>query len=220
MLGLVVLIYGSHLDNGFHFDDTHTILQNPYLRDTGNLPRFFENADMSSVLPPNRVYRPVLMASLAIDYRLGHGLAPLWFHVSTLLWFVVQVWLIFVLSRKIFETISPESENGWPAVFAAALYGLHPVMAETVNYVIQRAEVLSTLGVVAGLAIYACLPKLRKYGLYLIPVALGILSKQPAMVFPALLFLYLVLIDGERPGSALKSLWPSIALVAALVFSP
>ena len=212
----VVFIYGGHLHNAFHFDDAHAIVDNPYLRDIHNLPRFFTDPGMSSVLPANRVYRPILFASLAIDYWLGHGLAPLWFHLSTLLWFVLQIVLVFVLSRKIFDRISPETDNGWPAFFAAAFFGLHPVMAETVNYVIQRAELQSTLGVVAGMTVYACFPALRKYCLYLLPVALGILSKPPALVFPVLLFLYVWWIEGERPRRALSQAVPSIALTVVL----
>ncbi len=216
LLAVVALIYGGHLRNEFHFDDVHTIVQNPYLRDIGNVPRFFEDTDMSSVLPANRVYRPVLFTSLAIDYRLGRDLAPLWFHVSTLIWFLVEIWLIFVVSRRIFDAVSPQSANQWPALFGAALFGLHPVMAETINYVIQRAELQSTLGVVAGLAIYICFPGLRKYGVYLVPVAIGILAKPPALVFPVLLFLYLIWIENDRPVHALQRLLPSIVVVAAL----
>src|SRR5580700_781506 len=147
LAAVVVFIYGSHLKNSFQFDDFHTIVQNPYLRDIHNVPRFFVDSGISSVLPANRVYRPVLFTSLAVDYRLGHGLAPLWFHLSTLIWFVAQIALIFVLSRSIFDSISPEPDNRTPALLAAAVYGLHPVMAETVNYVIQRADLQSTLGV-------------------------------------------------------------------------
>ncbi len=216
LVALVVFIYGPHLKNSFQFDDSHSIVQNPYLRDIHNLPRFFMDADMSSVLPSNRAYRPVVLASLAIDYRLGHGLAPLWFHVSTLLWFVLQIGLIFVLSRSIFKRISPGRDNSWPALFAAAVFGLHPVLAETVNYVIQRAELQSTLGVVSGLVVYLCYPNLRKYGLYLLPAAIGILSKPPALVFPALLFLCIWLIEDVPPIRALASTAPAIALSAAL----
>ena len=216
VLAAVTLIYGAHVNNAFHFDDSHTIVENPYLRDLHNLPRFFADTEMSSVLPPNRSYRPVLFASLAIDYWLGHGLAPFWFHVSTLLWFLVEVWLIFVLSRRIFDRISPQTANAWPAVFAAALYGLHPVMSETVNYVIQRAELQSTLGVVAGFVIYICFPGLRKFGLYLAPVAIGILAKPVALVFPVLLFLYLAWIEEERWSRAFVRLLPSIALTVVL----
>jgi len=220
LLGLillaVVLIYGNHLHSEFHFDDSHTVVQNPYLREIRNLPLFFENTDTSSVLPPNRVYRPVLFASLAIDYWLGHGLAPFWFHFSTMCWFLLQTALIFVLSRRIFDAIEASPGNRWPALFAAALFGLHPVMAETVNYVIQRAEVQSTLGVVAGLVLYICFPSLRRYWLYLLPVAIGVLAKPPALIFPVLLFLYLKWIDEESGGTALRNLVPSIVVIVAL----
>ncbi len=188
LVGLVVFIYGTHLKNSFQFDDSHSVVQNPYLRDIHNLPRFFADADMSSVLPSNRAYRPVVLASLAIDYWLGHGLAPLWFHVSTLIWLVVQIGLIFVLSRSIFNRVSPERDNSWPALFAAAVFGLHPVLAETVNYVIQRAEIQSTLGVVAGLVVFVCYPNLRRYGLYLLPAAIGILSSRRRWYFPRCCF--------------------------------
>ena len=50
-------------------------------------------------------------------------------------------------------------------------YGLHPAIAETVNYIIQRADLLFHGGVVAGMVMYIRLPRLRKFGLYLIPVA-------------------------------------------------
>ena len=54
LVALVLFIYGSHLKNSFQFDDSPSIVQNPYLRDIHNLPRFFADADMSSVPPSNR----------------------------------------------------------------------------------------------------------------------------------------------------------------------
>ena len=95
--------------------------------------------------------------------------------------------------------------NQYAALFAAALYGFHPVMAETVNYIIQRAELYSTLGVIAGLVLYVCSPLSRRTGLYLIPVIAAIVSKTPAVVFPIMLFAFLWLIDDETPRSALRT---------------
>jgi protein O-mannosyl-transferase len=59
-------------------------------------------------------------------------------------------------------------------------------------------------------------PGLRKYFLYLLPVAIGILSKPPALVFPVLLLLYVWLIEEERPVRALGRTAPSIAAIAVL----
>ena len=57
------------------------------------------------------------------------------------------------------------------ALFAVALYGLHPAMAETVNYIIQRGDLYSTMLMVASLALYVLRPNLRKFGIYLLPLA-------------------------------------------------
>src|SRR5436190_2181601 len=83
--------------------------------------------------------------------------------------------LLFVVVAK--RTLPNDAANRWVALIAAAMYGLHPVSAETVNYVIQRGEILATVGAVAGLLMYAALPRLRRTCLYLLPVAIGGLAK-------------------------------------------
>jgi tetratricopeptide (TPR) repeat protein len=195
VLCAVALTYSNHFRNDFHFDDFHTITENVYVRDLTNVPRFFSDATSSSTLPANRAWRPIVSTSLAVDYWLGGGYKPLYFHLSTFVWFLVQLLLMYALFAAILERARPDPRNRWIAWFAVAWYGLHPAIAETVNYIIQRAELLSTLGVVAGLTIYVRFPALRRFGLYLIPVALGAMAKAPALVFPLLLAAYLVLFE-------------------------
>jgi protein O-mannosyl-transferase len=214
----VVLVYSNYFGNAFQFDDAHSVVDNPYIRDLHNIPRFFTDGQTTSVLPANRTWRPLVMTSLAFDYWLGHGLHPFYFHLSTLIWFLTQLGLMLVVFRKVFDRCFPDSRNTWTALFATALYGVHPAMAETVNYVIQRADLYSTLGVIAGLVCYICWPSLRRTGVYLIPVAAAVASKPSAMVFPAILFAWLWLIDDEKPFAALRLCVPSIVTVAALAW--
>jgi protein O-mannosyl-transferase len=205
--GCVLAAYGNHFHNSFHFDDSHTIVDNPSIRSLRNFPRFFTDSRTFSVLPSNRSWRPLVTASLAIDYRMGGGLDPFWFQLSTFVWYLVLVALLYLFFSQLLD-------GAFPALLAAALFGLHPVCAETVNYINQRAEVYSTLGVVAGLHLYAVRPAWRRSLLYLAPVALALLSKPPALVFPALLFLYVFLFENR---SAIRSLWaalPALALSA------
>jgi tetratricopeptide (TPR) repeat protein len=213
-LGLVT-IYASHFNSEFHLDDIHTTVQNPWIRDLHNLPRFFTDTDTSGVLAANRVFRPLLTTSLAVDYWLGGGLKPVFFHASNLFWFLVLLTLFFLLCRKIFQKIWPGEAGDWIALFVVALYGLHPAIADTVSYVIQRSEIYSTAGVVAGLVMYIYLPRQRRYCLYLIPVILGILTKPPALVFPILLFLYLWLLEEETRKTALVRSVPAIVTTVA-----
>lgn len=212
---LVTVVYSNHFENAFHFDDFHTIVQNPYITDIHNLPRFFVDTDTTSVLPPNRVWRPLVFCSFAIDYWLGHGLKPLYFHLSTFFWFLVLLALMFALFRKIFARAGVD--EAWAAGFATALFALSPVIAETINYVIQRSELYSGLGVVASLVVWAYAPGMRKYGLYLLPFVAAMLSKPQAMVFPIILCLYMWLVDGDDWKTALRRSVP--ALLTTLVLA-
>jgi len=211
----VGLAYSNHFQNSFHFDDWHTITGNPYIRSLTNVPRFFTDADTFSTLPANRGYRPLLSTTLAFDYWLGGGYKLFFFHLSTFLWFLVQLVLMYFLFTAVLDRIGKDPANRYVALLAVAWYGLHPVNAETVNYMIQRGDSLSTLGVVAGLWMFAAFPGWRKYGLYLIPVAMACLVKPPALVFPLILLAYLWLFEG-------KSRWlvmlPSIGLTIAMAW--
>lgn len=220
----VCAAYANSLHNDFEFDDFHTITDNPAVRSLDNVPRFFTDATTFSVLPANRTYRPVVSASLALDYAMGHGYLPFWFHLSTLLWFLLLVWLLSAFYRMLLDDTEPAPENVWLALFGAAWFGLHPAMAETVNYVIQRGDLYCTLGCVAGLLIYARYASLRKSGLYLLPFVLAMLSKPPAAVFPVLLGMYVYFFEDAdvAPLARLKrgamAAAPSVVLTALLLW--
>ena len=211
----ILATYANSFKNDFHFDDEHTVVGNPFIRELRNTPRFFADAKLSSTMPDHAVYRPVVMASLALDYRLGRGLKPLWFHLSTLAWFMALAILMFFLFHRIMEAADPHPANAWTALFAAACFALHPANAETVNYVIQRADIYCTLGVVASLLWFAAFPAQRKWGWYLLPAVAAFLSKPPALVFPFLLLAYVVLFEREGLRRALRFALPALLTAGA-----
>jgi tetratricopeptide (TPR) repeat protein len=193
VLLLVALLaaYANHFHNSFHFDDAHTIENNAAIRDLRNIPLFFRDATSFSTLPSNQSYRPLVSIMVAIDYSLGHGLRPFWFHVSIFAMFVALVLLLaFVIYRLI--------DNRWIALAAAAWYGLHPANADTVNYIIASSEVISTLGAVASFAVYLAFPTLRRCYVYVLPAAIAILAKPTAAVFPVLFAIYRLLFPNEK----------------------
>lgn len=231
LVAAVLCTYRNHFDNAFQFDDAHTIQENVWIRDLANLPRFFTDARTFSVHPPSQLYRPILMATLAIDYRLAGGLRPFVFHLSTFLWYLLQLGLMFLLYRGIMDRASPAAGNAWVALYGVAWYGLHPVSAETVNYIIQRGDLLATVGVIAGLVMYAARPRLRRFGLYLVPVLAGALAKPSAIMFAPLLFVYALLFEedtsfaiGDRSfrwsgvARALRASLPAFILCAGVYF--
>ena len=220
----VLLCYSNHFQNHFQFDDSHTIVRNVWIRNLKSIPLFFTDATTFSALPANRAWRPVVSASLAIDYWLGGGLKPVWFHASTFFWYLVQLALMFVLYRRIpsfANSASGTADAGFAALFATAWYGLHPAMAETVNYIIQRGDLYAALGVVASLAVWILFPKLRSRGLYLCPFILGILAKPVAAIFPAVLLAWIFLFEEDANfanfGRALARSGPAIAVTVLML---
>lgn len=194
----VTLTYTNHFDNGFVFDDFNQIVDNPYVQDIKNIPSFFKDATTSSTLATHQVYRPLTMTSLAIDYYIGKGYNPFYFHLSTFIWFLVQLIIMFLLFREILSKISQSKWLDYFALFAVAIYGLHPANAETINYIYQRGDSLSTLCVVAAFYVYIAYPVKRKFFLYLVPLIIGILIKEPATMFAPILFFYVLLFESEN----------------------
>ena len=188
---------------------------NRWVRDLHSIPLFFSGRAAFSAEPGNNSWRPVVSASLTVDYQLAGGPHPAWFHVSTFLWFLAQLGTMFVLFRATLERARPGPGNDWVALFAAAIYGVHPAIADTVNYIIQRGDVYSTLGVTAGIALYAAAPGWRRYGLYLLPVVAGIFSKPPALVFPALLLVWIWLFEDVRFSEAARRIVPAFLVTDA-----
>jgi tetratricopeptide (TPR) repeat protein len=224
---LTVGAYANHFHNDFHFDDAHTVQNNVFVRSLRNVPLFFTNPATFSSLPANQSYRPLVTTTLALDYWLGGGLDPLAFHVTSFALFMLQCVLLLALYRRIMDRALPDQRNRWLALLAATCYAVHPANAETVNYIIARSEILSTLGVVMALLLFAAGGPARRYGLYLIPAVLGILGKEPAAMFAPLLFLYVALFERGLPlremirprnlAAVLRVTWPAFLVCAGTV---
>jgi protein O-mannosyl-transferase len=203
LLAVIIAAYANHFQNTFHRDDGHTIITNTSIRDLGNIPLFFRDGTTFSSLPSNQSYRPLVSTLLAIDYQLAGGLQPFWFHLSIFTLFIALTLLLALVIRHLLEREAASSLSRWIALGAAACYALHPANADTVNYVIASADVISALGVIASFAVYCAFPHLRRYFLFVLPAAIAILAKPTAAIFPVLFALFRwSLPDETRRGPA------------------
>ncbi|CAN5191989.1 hypothetical protein BH09BAC1_BH09BAC1_05770 [soil metagenome] len=199
---LVLLAYHKHFDNDFHFDDSHTIEGNIYIRDLGNIPSYFASSETFSSLTLNQSYRPIVTTTLAIDYWVGktffdNGLNPTPYHITNFGWFLFQVVLMVFLFKAILDKVKPHDWNLLISILLAGWYGVHTVNAETVNYIIARSDILSTVGVVGAMLIYISNGWGKKSLAYLIPFALGMLAKPSAIMFLPILGVYIFLFEWQ-----------------------
>jgi len=200
LLALLALAgaYSNHFDNGFHFDDSHVIVNNLSIRSLHDLPRFFSDPLTFTARPQNAVYRPLLTLSYALDYRLGGGLAPRQFHITQFALLVALGALLVALCKMLFDRAELRPSNRWTALAAATLFCMHTANTETVNYISSRSSLVATLGVVASFVLYLRWPSLRRWQLYLLPMLVAGLAKPLTVMFAPLLFVFVALFEKRR----------------------
>jgi protein O-mannosyl-transferase len=144
---LVAVIYGRSIANGFHFDDFHTIVNNPHIRELSSIPSFFWNAEAFSVNPESAMYRPLLLTSFAVDYALfgthasGYHMVNVMLHGLSAV--VAASWLVGLgIRRRV-------------ALVTALVFAVQPINSEVVCYVSSRSELLMGLLLLAAAASHA-----------------------------------------------------------------
>ena len=68
---LVALVYRTGIEVPFHYDDIHSIKDNPNIRSLSNIPVFFQRADMFTVDERSSMFRPVVLVTYALNYYIG-----------------------------------------------------------------------------------------------------------------------------------------------------
>lgn len=183
----VSFVYRDHFWNSFHFDDFHAIVNNPSVRSLSNIPNYFVDAKTFSNFPPNQSYRPLVTLTLALDFALAGGYDPFYFHLTTFI-----VFLAYLLTLGfLYERLLGDTSRAWLVV---AFFGLHPVSAETVNYIIQRADLYVAWSLALGMLLYL---KGRQY-LALVVFLLGGFAKPTALVFPGVVAAYEFFLGDRR----------------------
>ena len=194
---LPLLVYLNSLQNPFHYDDLHSIVENPHIRELRNIPAFFVDPTLFSAESGNAMYRPLLLSSFALNYAIsGH---QVWsYHLGSILLHLGCVLLVWEIGRML---LGSDAAAGT----AALVFGLHPINTEPLNYISSRSEVLAGLFLLLGL--WAFLRRRESGGgLMWLAVAFvaGLLSKSIVIVFPALLLGYDLIVDHPQQRKDVK----------------
>ena len=214
LFALVCIAYAPAIGNGFHYDDFHSLVNNPHIRTLDNLPRFFADPTLFSIDEKQAMYRPVLLASYALNYAWA-GVDPRSFHVVNVLLHAANAVLLLYLAIAL--GFAP-----FAAWAAAAIFAFHPLAVETVHYVSSRSEGLMALGVLASLWGYMRWQAEKRWVFYLlsfVAFVFALLSKSVGIVTLVLM----PLCDWLRVGGARRRVrghWPYwLVAVAYLLIS-
>ena len=219
VLILTSLVYSNHFDNPFFFDDSHTIQSNQAITSLDEWTGFFTDASTFSSLPANRSYRPMITLMNAIDYKLAGGLNPSYFHYHIFFWYLVTIVLFFGLIQSLYTKSAQNQVSEFNILLVSLLttlfFALHTINAETVNYICARSDSFSTLCVIVSLLLFIN-SKTRKYHLYILSMVIGIWTKQTAVMFVPILFVYIILFEEKIQINDLKNWFIKIFKVMAI----
>jgi len=128
VLLVTLLTFVSTCTFGWVYDDPPQIPGNPDLR-WDRLGHLFAHHLWSSASGTGeaRFYRPLLALWFLLNKTI-FGLNPHWFHFTSILAHVLATALAFFIARKYFSHFAA-------ALFAAAIFGLHPLQAESASWI-------------------------------------------------------------------------------------
>lgn len=129
-------------------------------------------------------WHPLTWLSHMSDCQL-FGLQPGWHHLVSALLHGANTALLFVVLRAM-------TGIAWRSLLVAALFAVHPLHVESVAWISERKDLLSTffgLWAIWAYAKYAEAPSLKRYGLVAGFFALSLLSKPMLVTLPFALLL-------------------------------
>jgi tetratricopeptide (TPR) repeat protein len=190
---------------GFVYDDNAAIVNNGYIQSWRGvaaylLPSAMRSNSVGVSSNAYNTYRPFFYFWLRLNDAL-FGLNPVGWHVMSLCIHLLATLAVFFLLKRHFR-------NPWIATAGASIFGVHPVHIETVVWVSSATDSFMTLGIVASLLLWMQNVKSPDTRLKLGSLACyagALLFKETGVIFPAIVFLYLLL-ESSPTGDAEEGL--------------
>lgn len=200
---LVVASYLPALRAGFIWDDDDYVTNNVALRSLDGLKRIWLEIGATDQ------YYPLVFTTFWLEHQLW-GNRPFGYHLNNLLLHIAAAFMFFLILRRL------QIPCAW---FAAALFAIHPIQVESVAWITERKNVLSSFFFM--LAFYTYIPltnndkikfSYQKYfwafGFYIC----ALLSKTVAVSLP---FVILVLVWRKKERISLNDLLRLIPFIIA-----
>ena len=183
-----IAVYLRVFGNGYVFDDTRYILENPHVQQGISLSSI--KWAFTSTLCSN--WHPLTWLSMMLDWML-FGTKPWGYHLTNLLIHIANTILLLLLLNRLTSRLSSKQAGSfWRSSFVAALFALHPLHVESVAWAAERKDVLSTLFAFTAIwayVRYAEKPNFLRYGLVFLLFALGLMAKPMLVTLPIILLL-------------------------------
>ncbi len=131
-------------------------------------------------------YRPILALSYFFDKEVLK-LFPGLMHIENILLHLLNAILVYILTLRVKRIASPYARaNSLLPLIAAALFALHPLLAESVNWIAGRTDILACMFILSSVLLLFSYQESGKKAYLLASVAAflgGVLAKETAAAF-------------------------------------
>lgn len=187
LFAIVASAYYPAIQNGFvNYDDNDYVTENKFVQNglsSNGIAWAFRSTAASN-------WHPLTWISHMTDCQL-FGLNPVGHHLTSVIFHATNTVLLFLLLRGM-------TASAWASFVVALLFGIHPLRVESVAWVAERKDVLSTFFWLLTIGAYVKYTTTTKhqspkakvwYACTLTFLALGLLSKPMLVTTPFLLLL-------------------------------
>jgi tetratricopeptide (TPR) repeat protein len=185
-----LVAFGASLGSSFHFDD-YAIFADPVLTSPSGWWEVWRPVQT----------RPLTYFTFWLNYQLG-GRNPVGYHAVNLVLHLAAVLLLYDVLVLVGQALSP-------ALLAAALFAVHPIQAEPVNYIWARSTLLMTVFCLLSWRSWTT----KRYALAVVWFGVALLAKEECVAFP----LFLLLCGGPGPRRAIAGMLAFAAAAGARV---
>jgi tetratricopeptide (TPR) repeat protein len=181
LIAAIFAIYSQTLDHEFiNYDDDVYVTKNNFVQEG------FTNNSIVWAFTTNHSanWHPVTWLSHMLDYEL-YGLNPGGHHFTSVLMHAGNALLLFIVLLRMTGAL-------WQSAFVAALFALHPLNVDSVAWVAERKNVLSTSFWLATMWAYVSYVETKSYYKYILALlffALGLMSKPMLVTLPFVLLM-------------------------------
>ena len=181
LIVVTLLVFEQVRNHEFvNLDDPLYVTENHHVK-AGLSPKSFIQAFTDT---PAGYWIPLTWLSLMLDFEF-YGLEAGGYHLTNLLFHIANALLLFLLLKRMTGKL-------WQSAFVAALFAIHPLRVESVAWVTERKDVLSTLFWLLTIWTYCHYierPAIHRYLLVILTFALGLMAKPMVVTLPFALLL-------------------------------
>jgi tetratricopeptide (TPR) repeat protein len=180
ILSTFALYWPVHNYKFVHYDDTAYVAHNSNV----NTGLRWQNIKWAFNIGCTSNWHPLTWVSHMLDCQL-YGDSPGAHHLTNVIFHTANTLLLFIVLRRMTKAL-------WASAFAAALFALHPLHIESVAWISERKDVLSTffwMLTMLAYVHYSEKPKPARYVTALLLFVMGLMAKPMLVTLPFVLLL-------------------------------